>query len=80
METIDKLTDTLDFSDFASQIIHALVRVLDSSNDLRQTALNTLCCLVVQLGPNYNLFIPMVKKVTYVNTLRLYSVVTACFV
>ena len=63
METIDKLTDTLDFSDFASQIIHAIVRVLDSSGELRLTAMNTLCCLVVQLGPKYNLFIPMVKKV-----------------
>ena len=65
METIDKLTDTLDFSDFASQIIHAIVRVLDSSSELRQTAMNTLCCLVVQLGQKYNLFIPMVKKVCY---------------
>lgn len=63
METIDKLTDTLDFSDFASQIIHAIVRVLESNFDLRQTAMNTLCCLVVQLGSKYNLFIPMVKKV-----------------
>jgi len=64
METIDKLTDTLDFSDFASQIIHAIVRVLDSSADLRQTAMNTLCCLIVQLGSRYIIFIPMVKKVS----------------
>ncbi|XP_065891468.1 serine/threonine-protein kinase mTOR-like isoform X2 [Dysidea avara] len=67
METIDRLTDTLDFSDFASQVIHAIVRVLDSSVDLRQTAMNTLCCLIVQLGSRYIIFIPMVKKVIQKN-------------
>jgi len=66
METIDKLTDTLDFSDFASQIIHSIVRVLESSFELRQTAMTTLCSLVVQLESKYNLFIPMVKKVKHV--------------
>ena len=75
METIDKLTDTLDFSDFASQIIHAIVRVLDLSVELRQTAMNTLCCLIVQLGSRYVIFIPMVKKVCCSEMSELYSTV-----
>ena len=63
LETIEKLSQTVDFSDFASQIIHAIVVVLDTSSELRPVAMDTLCSLMTQLGQRYKLFIPMVKKV-----------------
>lgn len=63
LETVDHLADTLDFTDFASRIIHPLVRTLDSSPELRHTAMDTLCALVVQLGKKYQIFIPLVQKV-----------------
>ncbi|XP_046989267.1 serine/threonine-protein kinase mTOR isoform X1 [Schistocerca americana] len=63
LETVDHLADTLDFSDFASRIIHPLVRTLDSSPELRATAMETLCSLVTQLGRKYQIFIPLVQKV-----------------
>ena len=63
METIEKLSHTLDFTDHASQIIHALVHVLDQSPDLRPAAMETLCRMMTQLGQRYKIFIPMVKKV-----------------
>ena len=63
LETIDRLSDTLDFTDFASRIIHPLVRTLDSSPDLRNVAMDTLSSLVLQLGKKYQIFIPMVNKV-----------------
>ena len=53
----------MDFSDYASQIIHAIVHVLDTTPDLRGVAMNTLCSLMTQLGQRYKIFIPMVKKV-----------------
>ena len=63
LETIEKLSHTLDFTDHASQIIHALVHVLDQSPELRPAAMETLCRMMTQLGQRYKIFIPMVKKV-----------------
>ncbi|KAI5638457.1 FAT domain-containing protein [Phthorimaea operculella] len=63
METVDYLSDSLDYSELTSRIIHPLVRSLDSCPTLRTTAMDTLCALIVQLGRKYNDFIPLVQKV-----------------
>ncbi|XP_043460744.1 serine/threonine-protein kinase mTOR isoform X2 [Leptopilina heterotoma] len=63
LETIDHLSDCLDFTDFSSRIIHPLVRVLDQFPDLRDTAMDTLCAIIIQLGKKYKIFILMVQKV-----------------
>ncbi|EGC32838.1 protein kinase, atypical group [Dictyostelium purpureum] len=64
IQTIGRLCKKLNFSDYASRIIHPLARVLDSSDtELREETLNTLCALVFQLGSDYAIFIPMVGKV-----------------
>lgn len=62
LETVDVLSDSLNFSDLASRIIHPLVRVLDNSPDLRPVAMETLCALVNQLGKKYSIFIPLVHR------------------
>lgn len=62
LETVDVLSDSLDFSDLASRIIHPLVRALDASPELRPTAMDTLCALVHQLGRKYHIFIPLVHR------------------
>ena len=64
LETIEKLSQTVDFSDYASQIIHAIVVVLDTTSELRSVAMDVLCSLMTQLGQRYKIFIPMVKKVS----------------
>ncbi|XP_064459506.1 serine/threonine-protein kinase mTOR-like [Ornithodoros turicata] len=63
LETIDVLSESLDFSEFASRIIHPLVRTLDTTPELSSQAMDTLCALVIQLGKKYKIFIPMVAKV-----------------
>uniref|UniRef100_A0A8D2QGQ8 Serine/threonine-protein kinase TOR n=1 Tax=Zonotrichia albicollis TaxID=44394 RepID=A0A8D2QGQ8_ZONAL len=63
LETVDRLTESLDFTDYASRIIHPIVRTLDQSPELRTTAMDTLSSLVFQLGKKYQIFIPMVNKV-----------------
>ncbi|KAK2504284.1 hypothetical protein MC885_005935, partial [Smutsia gigantea] len=63
LETVDRLTESLDFTDYASRIIHPIVRTLDQSPELRPTAMDTLSSLVFQLGKKYQIFIPMVNKV-----------------
>ncbi|KAK7869671.1 hypothetical protein R5R35_010033 [Gryllus longicercus] len=63
LETVDHLADTLDFTEFASRIVHPLVRTLDTCPELRPTAMDTLCALVSQLGRKYQIFIPLVHRV-----------------
>jgi FKBP12-rapamycin complex-associated protein len=63
LETIEKLCEQLDLTDFVSRIIHAIVRTLDTAPELRGPALATLCALVNQLGKKFITFIPMVNKV-----------------
>lgn len=63
METVDYLSDSLNYNELVSRIIHPLVRSLDSCPSLRSTAMDTLCALIVQLGRKYNDFIPLVQKV-----------------
>lgn len=63
LQTIESLSEHLEISEFASRIIHPLIRVLESSPELRETAMNTLCALVVQLDRKYQIFIPMIQKV-----------------
>jgi hypothetical protein len=63
LETIDRFSDTLDLTDFASRIIHPLVRTIDSVPELQYTSMDVLCSLVTQLGQKFSIFIPMVTKV-----------------
>lgn len=64
IETIGKLSRHVNISEFAAKIIHPLSRVLASQdNELKSTALDTLCALIFQLGPDYIHFIPTVNKI-----------------
>ena len=64
IQAIGRLCKKLNFSDYASRIIHPLARVLDSEpNELREDCLQTLTQLVYQLGSDYAIFIPMVGKI-----------------
>ena len=68
LRTTGQLCRKVNFADHASQIIHPLVRSLgNSESDLRGIAMDTLCTLVLQFGPDYAIFIPMVNKVSYRN-------------
>ncbi|KAF8216580.1 phosphatidylinositol 3-kinase [Mycena galopus ATCC 62051] len=63
IQTIDVLTKHVNFSDHASRIIHSLVRVLNrANNELRVAVLDTLCSLVVQLGSDFAVFVPMINQ------------------
>jgi FKBP12-rapamycin complex-associated protein len=65
LKTTTQLCRKVNFSDHASQIIHPLVRTLASGDGpLREVAMETLCALVRQFGPDYAIFIPMVNKVS----------------
>ncbi|XP_072945161.1 serine/threonine-protein kinase mTor-like [Epargyreus clarus] len=63
METIEHLSMYLYFKPFSAMLIQALAKVLDNSPSLRQTAMNTLCALIVQLGREYIDYIPSVDRI-----------------
>ncbi|TDL23875.1 atypical/PIKK/FRAP protein kinase [Rickenella mellea] len=63
VQTIDGLSRRVNFSDHASRIIHPLVRVLSTfNNELRVAVMDTLCSLVLQLGPDFAIFVPTINK------------------
>ena len=63
LEALDKLSDVLDFSDYAGRIVHPLVRCVDTAPDLRPAAMDCLAAIVLQLGKKFKIFIPMVERV-----------------
>ncbi|KAF2235412.1 phosphatidylinositol 3-kinase tor2 [Viridothelium virens] len=64
IETIGKLSRQVNISEFAAKIIHPLARILAGPDAaLKQTALDTLCALVFQLGPDYMPFVPTIDKI-----------------
>lgn len=72
IETIGHLAKHVNFSEHASQIIHPLARVIGMSSpslagsmQLADTAMTALCSLVIQLGPEYAIFIPMMNKASF---------------
>ncbi|KAF2748222.1 hypothetical protein M011DRAFT_467267 [Sporormia fimetaria CBS 119925] len=64
IETVGRLSKQVNVSEFAARIIHPLCRVLQGpEQSLRHAALETLCALIFQLGPDYVHFIPTVNKI-----------------
>ena len=65
IQTIEGLTRRVNFSDYASRIIHPLIRVLgQANNELKHAVIETLCALLIQLGSDYAIFVPTVNKVS----------------
>jgi FKBP12-rapamycin complex-associated protein len=64
IQTIDGLSQRVNFSDHASRIIHSLVRVLEcGNNELQMAVMDTLCSFVIQLGSDFAIFVPTINKV-----------------
>lgn len=66
MQTVAQLCRKINFADHASRIIHPLARVLSSQGaplELRLPAMDALCALLVQMGSDFVLFVPMINKV-----------------
>ncbi|ORX99768.1 PtdIns-3-kinase tor2 [Basidiobolus meristosporus CBS 931.73] len=63
IQTTGHLCKNVNCCDLASRLIHPLSRVLNIHlNELRTATMDTLCILAYQLGPDYAVFAPTVKK------------------
>jgi FKBP12-rapamycin complex-associated protein len=63
LECVESLSESIDFSEYASLLVHPLGRTLDSTPELRTKAMDTLAAVVSQLGKKYAIFVSMVQKV-----------------
>lgn len=66
-ETLSAMQDLLprmQLAAYASTVLHPLIRVMDGQMDvLRERALDVICSMALALGPDFAVFIPMIKKV-----------------
>ena len=63
IETLGRLSKQVNISEFSAKIIHPLARVLAGTDStLKQPAMETLCAMIFQLGPDYLHFVPMIDK------------------
>eukprot|EP00117_Sycon_ciliatum_P040328 scpid3818/ scgid5118/ Serine/threonine-protein kinase mTOR; FK506-binding protein 12-rapamycin complex-associated protein 1; FKBP12-rapamycin complex-associated protein; Mammalian target of rapamycin; Mechanistic target of rapamycin; Rapamycin target protein 1 len=69
LETLNALFLVVDLSEFASCIIHPIVRILDVAA-LRSLAMATLCSMVLVLGQKYTYFIPLISRVMQKNKIQ----------
>ncbi|OQO07792.1 hypothetical protein B0A48_06583 [Cryoendolithus antarcticus] len=71
IDTLGRLSRQVNISEFAAKIIHPLARILSHKEEtLQRAALETLCALVFQLGPDFLHFVPMIDKVLSSGTVR----------
>ncbi|KAI7579023.1 TOR1 phosphatidylinositol 3-kinase, partial [Hortaea werneckii] len=64
IETIGRMSRQVNISEFAAKVIHPLSRVLTASDQtLKLAAMETLCALVFQLGPDCLHFVPTIDKI-----------------
>lgn len=62
ISALSKLSRVLNFGDYASKIVHPLVRIIDEQTDLQNPVLDALCSLALVLCQDYIIFIGMVEK------------------
>lgn len=72
IETVGKLSKVVNLNDFASEIVHPLLRLLANSDSasLKLAAINTICSLMIQMGSDFNAFIPVVSSTLVSNKLQ----------
>ena len=69
--TVRRMCSTVNFTEYASRIIHPISRILKTgSAPMKQAAMQALCAFVAQLGSNYAVFIPMVNKILVAEHIR----------
>ena len=63
INSMERLCKKLNFSDYASRIIHPLARVLNEGGELIITVMDCLSALAYQLGSEFCAFLPMIDKI-----------------
>ncbi|ODV85481.1 hypothetical protein CANARDRAFT_28273 [[Candida] arabinofermentans NRRL YB-2248] len=72
IESIGKISRNINLNDFASRIIQPLIRILGgpNSDELKLTAMNTICLLLLQMTHDFTVFVPGITAVLLKNRLQ----------
>ncbi|GMM28463.1 phosphatidylinositol kinase-related protein kinase [Martiniozyma asiatica (nom. inval.)] len=72
IECIGRLARNISMNDYASEIIQPLLRLLSNTDDnnLQTTAVTTICSLLLQMGSEFSVFVPVVTSVLINNKLQ----------
>ncbi|QPG75762.1 hypothetical protein FOA43_003122 [Brettanomyces nanus] len=72
IETVGKIARVINLSDYTSEIVHPLLRLLANSdnNELKNTVMMTICSLMIQVGQEFSIFVPVVSSVLIMNKLH----------
>ncbi|KAL6771425.1 TOR1 [Auxenochlorella protothecoides x Auxenochlorella symbiontica] len=61
--TMQEVLPKMQLAGYSSAILHPLTRLLDSSSEeLRERALDTICAVALAVGPDFAVFVPVIKK------------------
>lgn len=72
ISTVGRLSRTVNLNDMSSRIVHTLLRVLGThtNDELTRASMNTLSFLLLQMGTEFSVFIPVVNKVLVKNKIQ----------
>lgn len=72
IECVGRLSRNIPLNDYSSEIIQPLLRLLSTygGTDLRTVAMTTICSLLLQMGSDFKVFIPVVSSVLIKNKLQ----------
>lgn len=69
--TLGKLAKTINLSEMASRIIHSMVRILENGDKaLVKSTMNTLCLILLQLGNDFIVYIPVINHTLVKNRIQ----------
>ncbi|KAG7693019.1 hypothetical protein KL933_004170 [Ogataea haglerorum] len=65
IDTIGKLSRHVSLNDYSSRIVQPLIRILVShySEDVKNSAVHTICLLLLQMGAEFSVFIPGITNI-----------------
>ncbi|KAG5419194.1 TOR1 [Candida metapsilosis] len=71
VDTIGKISRNVMLNDMSSRIIHPMLRLLNSGpEELREPCINTLNHMLLQLGSEFTVFVPIVQKTLMQNKIQ----------
>lgn len=72
IEAIGRISRVINVNDFSSEIIQPLLRLIGNSEntDLLKVAMSTICSVMIQMGSDFDVFIPVVSSVLVINKIQ----------
>jgi len=71
MSSLQAMLPTMQLGSHASAILHPLIRIVNgASEELRQRALDIICCISLAIGDDLKVFVPSIQKAMLKNSIQ----------